>query len=139
MCCSFLLTLRDRQPLSSHTPESGYRQCVADTAIHSIECLLLCRAKRAAAAAAPQPTYMAVVEVASEPELSTAFPQGAPVVHLIRSPAALQDKEAAHLAADEGTNMPEGATLEVSLQLAPMAAQEQLKLSLDTTYSNLFR
>lgn len=102
---------------------------MTDTAIHSIECLLLCRAKRAAAAAAPQPTYMAVVEVASEPELSTAFPQGAPVVHLIRSPAALQDKEAAHLAADEGTNMPEGATLEVSLQLAPMAAQEQLKLS----------
>ncbi len=57
---------------------------------------------------------MAVVEVASEPELSTAFPQGAPVVHLIRSPAVLQDKEAAHLTPDECTNMPQGATLEVS-------------------------
>ena len=48
------------------------------------------------------------------PELSMAFPQGAPVVHLIRSPVVLQEKEAVHLMPDEDTNMPEGVTLEVS-------------------------
>lgn len=35
-------------------------------------------------------------------------------MHLIRSPAKLQDKEAAHLTPDEGTNMPEGTTFEVN-------------------------
>ncbi len=66
------------------------------------------------ASAAPQPWYMPVVEVATVPELSMAFPQGAPVVHLISSPVVLQEKEAVHLVPDEDTNMPEGVTLEVS-------------------------
>ncbi|BDA48870.1 hypothetical protein COCOBI_12-5530 [Coccomyxa sp. Obi] len=74
------------------------------------------RGKRAATAA-PQPWYMPVVEVVTVPELSMAFPQGAPVVHLIRSPVVLQEKEAVHLMPDEDTNMPEGVTLEVALGL----------------------
>lgn len=64
------------------------------------------------ASAAPQVTP--VVEVCNVPELAEECQNGAPVIHLIRSPAIHPVKEAAHLQ-EEASQLPPGMTLEVVL------------------------
>ena len=61
----------------------------------------------------PVPVHvMPVVEVCNVAELAEECKSGAPVIHLIRSPAVLPAKEAAHLQ-EEATHLPPGMTLEV--------------------------
>ena len=61
----------------------------------------------------PAPVHvMPVVEVCNVAELAEECKNGAPVIHLIRSPATHPAKEAAHLQ-EEATQLPPGMTLEV--------------------------
>ena len=62
----------------------------------------------------PAPVHvMPVVEVCNVAELAEECKNGAPVIHLIRSPATHPAKEAAHLQ-EEATQLPPGMTLEVT-------------------------
>ena len=61
----------------------------------------------------PAPVHvMPVVEICNVAELAEECKNGAPVIHLIRSPATHPAKEAAHLQ-EEATQLPPGMTLEV--------------------------
>ena len=77
-------------------------------------CVALCRQIRTKApsesSAAPQ--LASVVEVCAVPELAEECQNGAPVIHLISSPAIHPVKEAAHLQ-EEASQLPPGMTLEV--------------------------
>ena len=56
---------------------------------------------------------MPVVEVCNVTELAEECQNGAPVIHLIRSPSVHPVKEAAHLQ-EEASQLPPGMTLEVA-------------------------
>ncbi len=70
-----------------------------------------------------------MVEIGPVQELAHILPDGAPVVHLIRAPAALPPKEAAHLPAEESSaTLPAGLNLEVwRLQRDACAVETHLK------------
>ena len=76
--------------------------------------MALCRRLRANTSSETlAPVQLApVVEVCSVPELAEECQNGAPVIHLIRSPAVHPAKEAAHLQ-EEASQLPDGMTLEV--------------------------
>ena len=76
----------------------------------------LCRQVRtkAASESAAAQQVAPVVEVCNVPELADECQNGAPVIHLIRSPAIHPVKEAAHLQ-EEVSQLPAGMTLEVRL------------------------
>ena len=74
---------------------------------------------RTKAASEPPPAkLMPVVEVCNVTELAEECQNGAPVIHLIRSPSVHPVKEAAHLQ-EEASQLPPGMTLEVAPDTDP--------------------
>ena len=79
-------------------------------------CVALCRQikTKAPSESSAAPQLAPVVEVCAVPELAEECQNGAPVIHLISSPAVHPVKEAAHLQ-EEASQLPPGMTLEVVL------------------------